>query len=72
LTEDQVEFAWENFIRKEHRATPNNDQIRAVGTDRNGRLIEIVGVIKPYGTLIYHALTPPTMKMLIELGMVRR
>jgi hypothetical protein len=72
LTEDEILFAWENFVRKQHRSTPNSDQIAAVGCDRSGKLIQMVAIEKQFGILIYHAMAPPTAKVLIELGLIRR
>ena len=72
LSENEIVFAWENFIRKQHRSGASGDQVIAVGADQKGRLVELVGVDKPFGVLIYHAMTPPTAKMLLELGMARR
>ncbi|MCL2530373.1 MAG: hypothetical protein FWE41_08650 [Coriobacteriia bacterium] len=69
LSEEDVVFAWENFLRKQRREVPDVDQMIAIGFDRRGNLIELVAIDKPYGTLIYHAKSPPTAKMLIELGM---
>ncbi len=71
LTESEILYAWENFLRKQHRQTPNEDVVVAVGVTQSGDLIQMVAIDKPWGTLIYHALKPPTMKVLIELGMVR-
>jgi len=69
LSKEDVVFAWENFLRKQRRGLADIDQTIAIGFDRKGNLIELVAVDKPYGTLIYHAKSPPTAKMLIELGM---
>lgn len=72
LSEEDVLFAWEHFVRRQHRRTPNEDQIAAVGYDRSGRMVQMVGIEKPFGVLVYHAMTPPTTKVLIELGLARR
>ena len=72
LEEGEILFAWENFIRKRHRDVPNNDQMIAVGITQSDKYIQMVGVVKPYGLMIYHAMTPPTEKMLVELGLGRR
>ncbi len=72
LSEESVRFAWQNFVAMQHRRTPNEDQIVAIGYDQSGKMIQMIGVFKPYGTLVYHALTPPTTKALIELGLLRR
>lgn len=72
LKEDEILFAWANFIRKRHRDVPNNDQMIAIGVTQSGKHIQMVGIIKPFGLMIYHAMTPPTEKMLAELGLGRR
>ena len=72
LTESEIVYAWENFIRKQRRKSPNETQVAAIGYDRKGRLIQMVAVDIPSGVLIYHAMTPPTAKVLIELGFARR
>lgn len=72
LSEENVRYAWENYVRKRCRHAPNEDQIVAIGSDESGRLIQMVGVVNSQGTLVYHALTPPTSKALRELGLLRR
>ncbi len=72
LTEDEVCYAWENFVRRQSRATPRTDQIVAIGVTRQGKMVQMIGIMKPYGTLVYHALTPPTKKFLKELDMLGR
>lgn len=72
LNEEQIRYAWRNFIAKKYRGSPNEGQIVALGNDQQGKLMQIVAAQKPYGILIYHAMTPPTKKVLNELGMLRR
>jgi 50S ribosomal subunit-associated GTPase HflX len=72
LSECEVFYAWENYVRKRYRKRPNNDRIIAIGYDQSERLIEMVASEKLSHVLIYHALTPPTKKMLKELGLERR
>lgn len=67
-----IEYAWENFVSKQYRGAPNEGEIVAVGYDRAGRFIEMVAAQRPYGTLIYHAMEPPTRNVLLELGLARR
>ena len=57
---------------KHYRGAPNEGQILALGSDRRGRLVQMVAVERPFGVLIYHAMTPPTNNALAELGMTRR
>lgn len=72
ISENDVLAAWENFVRMEHRREPNSQQAAAVGFDSKGRLLEMVAVAKGDDYLVYHAMTPPTKKMLTELGLSRR
>lgn len=72
VREQDILWAWSNFVRKQHRQAPNNDQILAIGFDRTGRLVQMVGIVKPFGVLIYHAMTPPTEKAFNELKIKRR
>lgn len=69
LQEEDIRYAWEHFIRLQHRGAPNEGQVLAVGSDRRGRLVQMVAVERSFGTLIFHAMTPPTTKALIELGL---
>ena len=72
LTAAEIEHAWENFAAMQHRKTPNEDEIVVVGTDTAGRFVQMVAVVKPYGILVYHAMRPPTTKVLKELRLKRR
>ena len=69
LAEDDVIVAWENYVRMARR---ENDQAIAIGFDNNGRAIEMVAKEKDGDYLVYHAMTPPTINALRELGMARR
>lgn len=73
LTMEDVRSAWQNAMV--HMRRLGDDPIRyvAVGSDSNGRLIEMVAQIAGSGTLIiFHAMTPPSTKTLNELGIRRR
>ena len=72
LTEDDILCAWDNVIRLQYREADDVGQVVAIGTDGGGRLVELVGVDKPFGMLIYHANTPPSARVLAELGLARR
>ena len=72
LSEIQIRHAWKNFLAKQHRSSPNEEEIVLVGCDAKGNLIQIVAIEKTCGILIYHAMTPPTRKVLSELGLYRR
>ena len=72
LNADDIAYAWENFIRKQYRGSPHEGEIVVVGCDRKGRFVELVAVERPFGIVIYHAMQPPTVSVLVELGLVRR
>ena len=72
LTKEEVVFAWENFVRRQRRDIPDSDQMVAVGFDQHDNFVELIAVDKPFGVLIYHAMIPPTEKVLKELGIARR
>ena len=72
ISEEDVLSAWVNFIRMQTRRAPDSEQVVAVGFDKKGRLLEMVAVFNETGYLVYHAMTPPTKKMLAELGLSRR
>ena len=69
LSEDDVRAAWENYVRMMRR---DNGQVVAIGFDNLGRAVEMVAKEADGDYLIYHAMTPPTLNALRELGMARR
>jgi len=69
LSESDVFYAWKNFLRKQHRKSPEEDTILTVGYNKSGKLIQMVGRQTQDGILIYHAMSPPTRSVLIELGL---
>lgn len=72
LSKEQILYVWENYVASQPREVPNEDQILRVGYDRNGSLLQMVGRLSVGGVLIYHAMTPPTSKVIKELGLRRR
>lgn len=72
LSKEQILYAWGNFVMRQNRSSPNEDQIVVIGYDRTGRPLQIIAADKPFGLLIYHAMTPPTKKILRELGLLRK
>ena len=72
LEADDIAFAREHFIAKQYRGAPDEGEVVAVGVDTRGKLVQMVAVEKPYGRLIIHAMEPPTMGVLEELGLGRR
>ena len=73
LSESEILCAWSNFVRSQQRLTPREDQCVRIGYGKATQgAIQMVGVVKPFGTLIVHAMTPPQVSVLDELGIPRR
>ena len=72
ISEDRILFAWSNFIRKQRRSVPRENEVVVVGSDQEGGWLQIVAVDRGSFMLVIHAMTPPSKKVLRELGMVRR
>ena len=73
LSEDEVLYAWLNFVRSQQRSTPREDQCVRIGYGRKTQdAIQMVGIVKPFGTLVVHAIAPPQASILDELGIPRR
>lgn len=71
LTEEDVRLAWKNaFVVQERReGVPNDRVLIALGADARGRMLELIAAEQPEGSiLVFHAMTPPSGKMLFELG----
>ena len=65
-----VRDAWENCLSSGCRKRSAFDDYVLVGTDARGRLLEMVAVQKGNGHwLVYHAMTPPSKRVLKELGL---
>jgi hypothetical protein len=71
LSEEQIRYAWDNFIKKAYRGKPNEGEVMCVGFDRNGAMIQLVAVERSFGFLVYHAMTPPARNALKELGLLK-
>ena len=73
LTMEDVLSAWANTVTVAFRADGDRERQIGVGSDPNGRLVEMVAVrTDDGGWLIYHAMTPPSHKTLTELRITRR
>jgi hypothetical protein len=70
LDPDDIEYAWFNYCARRYRGAPNEGEVVAVGYDRAGRMIELVAALRPFGTVIFHAMRPPTRKVLAELDLL--
>lgn len=69
LDNEDITYAWHNFVRKRQRG---DDCWVAVGFDRAGHEIELVGILLADGSiLIIHALSPATEKIKRELNLKR-
>lgn len=72
VTQESIECAWDNFVEMCFRGTPNEGEVVVIGYDRQGRPIEIIAAERPFGIVVYHANTPPSASVLIELGLAGR
>lgn len=68
LSEFEIRYAWENFLIRQNRETPFEDHVVSIGVLPSGDLVQMVAVATEQGTLVYHAMKPPTKKVLSELG----
>ena len=71
LTEGEILHAWKNYVRMQQRSAPNEEYVAAIGCTQAGDMVQMVAVIVEDGYLVIHAMTPPTAKVLKELGMAR-
>ena len=70
LSEDDIGYAWSNFVRKRPR---DDDYWVAIGFDAGGREVEMVAAACADGSLlVIHANTPATKNVKRELGLERR
>lgn len=73
LSEKEIRAAWANYVRSQYRSAPHEEECVRVGYGREtASPIQMIGVVKPFGTLIIHAMTPPQARVLKELGIPRR
>jgi len=70
LNNDDVHMAWKHIIRSFTRTWTDQRECVAVGVDGKGRLVEMIAIRSQDGSLlVYHAMTPPTKKVLKEMGL---
>jgi hypothetical protein len=70
ISDNDVLAAWENCLRFKKRSGGAFDEYIAIGFDSNERLLEMVAAQQSDGSwLVFHAMTPPTRRMLAELGL---
>ena len=73
LDEEEIVYAWSNFVRSQQRQTPKEDQIVRIGYGRKtSQAIQMIGILAPHGTLIIHAMCPVQESIKKELGLPRR
>lgn len=69
LTEDEIIFAWHNYVVSQVRKPPQEERIVRVGYSRTSDVpIQMIGIPKPFGILIIHAMAPAQKAILEELG----
>lgn len=71
LSAEDVREAWAFSLHAAVRHRSAFDDYLVIGVDGQGRLIEMIAVRKDDGWLIYHANTPPTKRVLDELGLAK-
>jgi hypothetical protein len=64
--------AWENVQDYTIRESFTGDRMVVVVYDTKARVCEVIGLHKPYGWLLIHAMTPPTDKTRREIAEGRR
>ena len=70
IDNEDVLAAWDGCLCSARRAHSAFDDYVAVGFDSKGRLLEMIAVRNSDGAwYVYHAFTPPTKKVLEELGL---
>ena len=72
VSQRDIEYVWENFQKNQHSGAPHEGEIVVIGSDTRGRPMRVVAAQRHNGTVIYHAMRPPTRNDLMELGLKRR
>lgn len=72
ISESDILHAWENFIAKQRRTAPREDEIVAISATANGMMIQLVAKDLGDVLLIFHTMAPPSEKVMRELGLKRR
>jgi hypothetical protein len=60
--------AWSNVLAYTVRESFSGDRMVVLGYDTKSRLCEVIGLRKPYGWPLIHAMTPPTKKTVREVS----
>ena len=73
LSEADVLSAWKNMLVHLPRLESEPTRYIAVGSDIHGRLMEMVAErVEKDCWIIFHAMSPPSRKTLIELRLMKR
>lgn len=72
ISESDILYAWENFIAKQRRTAPREDEIVAISATANGTMIQLIAKDLGDVLLIFHTMAPPSEKVMRELGLKRR
>ena len=69
IEEEDASHAWVYAVECAERVdSPYWPAYAALGYDRSGRLLELLAALQEDGSiLIYHAMTPPSKKMMTEI-----
>jgi hypothetical protein len=59
---------WSNVLAYSVRESFSGDRMVVLGYDTKSRLCEVIGLRKPYGWPLIHAMTPPTKKTVLEVS----
>ena len=59
LTEKDVRHAWKNFVRKQHRSSPEEDKVLAIGPKANGQRVHKVVTSASPSSSITQCARPP-------------
>ncbi len=71
ISEEDIRHAWSNGFAWARRDRDDGKvEYVLVGMDTHGRLIELIARSSEVGYIAFHALTPPTEKVLRELGLI--
>ena len=73
LAEEEIRYAWSNYIASQQREAPREEHCVRIGYGaKTPTAIQMIGVVKPHGTLAIHAMTPSQASILDEVGIPRR
>lgn len=70
LTIVDVKSAWKARIKTQYRVSDEKPYMVAVGLASNGKPVELIAFEDGADIVLFHALTPPTKKLLRELRML--